>query len=501
MKIGNLFARIPMAHRTILLAGMAAAIFLAPPRTIRGQDAPPSCNYYASPTGSGNGTSPDQPFRVSDFWRVAKPGATLCLADGTYRGDSMISPPRGVSGRDGTPITVRALHDGKVLVDGEGSRKPVALSGNDWFVVAGVNACCSSESVVEVLRSNHSVIRRVVGWDAADGNHMIFGVHFGEHNLLEDVAGWGIARKVFSSSQQGNFTTVRRAWGRWEGSHVTGPKSVYSLAYNNYNMLIENAIGTWSGERMKESYVLLDYDGKPWTGRGGGTYQNHDVNQPYAIFGMDVLKEEDKKAKARLFGSLAYVTAGDAFKAQRLVFVQNMDAIEIADVLAYIEPGSYPRTRTFDLYGLRTLTAFGASAGVGLSARNITSIGGAGIHIGDEWQTQNVLEGPSPAVYGSAENAFHTTRGANLCYRYVDGVRTTRPLWPWPMNQRIKDALVQSGRQPVDVTATVEKMLGKIPQECREPESPGASGTPSPRSAAGEKEAPPRPPGSSRKPR
>jgi hypothetical protein len=57
-------------------------------------------------------------------------------------------------------------------------------------------------------------------------------------------------------------------------------------------------------------------------------------------------------------------------------------------------------------------------------------------------------------------------------------VRTTQPLWPWPMNQRIKDALVQSGRQPVDVTGTVEKMLGRIPQECREPESSGASGTP-----------------------
>ena len=33
----------------------------------------------------------------------------------------------------------------------------------------------------------------------------------------------------------------------------------YTLAYNNYNMTCENCIGTWSGERMKQTYTLLDY--------------------------------------------------------------------------------------------------------------------------------------------------------------------------------------------------------------------------------------------------
>ncbi len=468
---------------------VASWILVVPDPNSRAQAFPAPCTYYASPAGEGNGRSVEKPFRVARFWRLTKPGDTLCLGDGVYRGDSMISPPRGLNGRSGYPITVRALHDGRVLVDGEGSRQPVALSYNDWFVVEGINACCSSESVVEILRSNHSVIRRVAAWDAADGNHMVFGVHYGDHNLLEDVAGWGIARKVFSSSQKGNFTTIRRAWGRWEGSHVTGPKSVYSLAYNNYNMLIENAIGTWSGEKMKESYVLLDYYGKPWVGRGKGTYRNHDVNQPYAVFGMDGLKD-DKKAKARLLGSIAYITADDSFKAQRLVFVQNMDAIEIADTLAYVEPGSYPRVRTFDLYGLPSLmrslgldgltgsqesvglygstSSTEGSAAVSLLAHNITSIGGAGAFIGKEWQTRNVLQDSSPVIHGSSESALNTPRGADLCHRYVDGTPTREPLWPWPMNQRILDATIQSGRRPVDVTATIEKLFGRIPQACRE---------------------------------
>ena len=448
------------------------------------------CNFYASPTGRGDGKSPEKPFRVDSFWLRAAPGQTLCLLDGTYEDAvSMISPPAGLRGAQGSPITIRALHDGKVLLNGHGMRVPVRLHKNDWFVVEGVNACCSSGTVVWIDKSSHNVIRRTAAWDAAEGNYEIFGVHFGNHNLLEDVAGWGIARKTYQSSQGGNFTTIRRAWGRWEGSHVTGPKMVYTLAYNNYDMLVENSLGTWSGEKMKESYVLLDYHGKPYVGRLEGTYRNHDVNQPYAVFGMDALtKDKSKRANARLLGSIAYITAKDVFKAKRLVFVTKLDAVEIADTLAYIEQGSYPEVWTFGLYGLPSLetslklhwppglarssgfqgstSSSGGSDGVRLLARNLTSFGGAGPFIAKEWETRNILRGSAPSVYGPTENVFTATRGAKLCYRYVDGVHTREPLWPWPMNQRILDATVQSGRLPVDINATIEKLVGKIPQAC-----------------------------------
>lgn len=382
----------------------------------------------------------------------------------------MIDPPPGPSGRPGKPITIRALHDGKVLIDGQGKWFPVRLLRKNWFVIEGLNACCSSGTVVGLDHSSHNVIRRVAAWDAAEGNYDIFGVHYGEHNLLEDVAGWGIARKTFQSSQRGDFTTIRRAWGRWEGSHVLGPKMVYTLAYNNYDMLVENSIGTWSGERMKRDYLLLD-KGKPWTGRGGGVLSDYGVDQPYAVFGMDHLKD-DKKARARLLGSIAYIRADDSFKAKRLVFFTKMDGVEIADTLAYVEPGSNSDAKTFGLYGMKAFGVSGLGSSPSLQARNITSIGGAGADIGRDWETRNVLEGSSLAVYGSAETPFRTSRGANLCHRYVDGVRTREPLWPWPMNQRIVDATIQSGRRPVDVTATIESLLGPIPSACRSPAAP-----------------------------
>ncbi|MGH9895686.1 MAG: hypothetical protein ACREA0_27620, partial [bacterium] len=68
---------------------------------------------------------------------------------------------------------------------------------------------------------------------------------------------------------------------------------------------------------------------------------------------------------------------------------------------------------------------------------------------------------------GAVPNPWTTTAGANLCYRYTDGVRTMTPLWPWPMNQRILEATTASGHTPVDVTAEIELLLGPIPAQCR----------------------------------
>ena len=53
----------------------------------------------------------------------------------------MILPPKDLSGTGKAAITIRALHDGKVTIDGEGKRRPVSLSdGNSWFVLEGFNA-------------------------------------------------------------------------------------------------------------------------------------------------------------------------------------------------------------------------------------------------------------------------------------------------------------------------------------------------------------------------
>ena len=225
------------------------------------------CNYYASPTGTGNGLSLSSPFKISNFWSVAKPGQTLCLLDGTYTGaNSVIDPPDNLSGTSGNPITIKALNDGGVFIDGQSARRAIFLYRNNWFVIEGIDACCSNTEVVLVASSNNNIIRRVVAWDAGDKNLMVFQVHATSGpNLFEDIAGFGVGRKILES-QGAHYTTVRRMWGRWEGSTQTGPKMVISLTYDNHHMIAENIIGTMSGESMPSVYQIMGSDGKPIPG-------------------------------------------------------------------------------------------------------------------------------------------------------------------------------------------------------------------------------------------
>jgi len=70
-------------------------------------------------------------------------------------------------------------------------------------------------------------------------------------------------------------------------------------------------------------------------------------------------------------------------------------------------------------------------------------------------------------IFGQSHvsNIFTSNSGAKVCTRYLNGKLTNEPLWPWPMNQRIINAMVQSGRTPVDVTETITSLFGEIPGE------------------------------------
>jgi hypothetical protein len=133
----------------------------------------------------------------------------------------------------------------------------------------------------------------------------------------------------------------------------------------------------------------------------------------------------------------------------------DVDSFEYRDNVAYIEPGA-ANVKTFALWTPK-------SGGQNLSAERLTGIGGSGKTIVANWHPSNIFQGATVPTPGSI---FTSPTYARVCKRYHNGQLTNEPLWPWPMNQRIKDAMVQSGRTPVDVTQTIEKMFGPIPVEC-----------------------------------
>jgi len=87
---------------------------------------------------------------------------------------------------------------------------------------------------------------------------------------------------------------------------------------------------------------------------------------------------------------------------------------------------------------------------------------------------KNYLPGFKPIVESSngrdivakQGHLLDTPDGASIMYRYENGKLTDKPLWPWPMNQRIIDAMKLAGYDdPVDVTKTVFELAdGSMPE-------------------------------------
>lgn len=120
--------------------------------------------------------------------------------------------------------------------------------------------------------------------------------------------------------------------------------------------------------------------------------------------------------------------------------------------MAYIEPGSHTNIWTANLGSVGNTTTN--------KVKNFTMIGGDRNHISSDWQPEGVYSAANCAVTangGSVVNPKPGTinGGANIMYRYENGVQTNIPLWPWPMNQRIIDAMAGAGFQPVDVTREI----------------------------------------------
>ena len=352
--------------------------------------------------GTGNGLFSSSPFKISDFWPVASPGKTLCLLDGTYTGAaSMILPPQGLNGASGLPITIRALNDGKVLINGQGVQTPRLAPLQRLVRHRGHQRLLLHRHVVaaQPLQQQRHSARRSLGCRGRQLRNLrraleLFVQPFGGCCRL------GNGRKIFSASQGGDYTTIRRAWGRWERSTVVGPKMTYTLAYNNYHLTCENCLGTWSGQGMPETYVLMGYDGNPWTGTGAGTYTNYAVNQPYGIFGVDGLSG-DKNAYARLLGSLAYVLSTDTYKAPHVVFMTNVTPSRSKTPPPTSLPGSNLSVLPFGLYGL------GRRAAQHLVAENLTAFGGAP-SVFNAWLIGNVWAAPSPITGYAPARTFST---------------------------------------------------------------------------------------------
>lgn len=414
-----------------------------------------SIKYVSNRTSAGGNGTLSNPYQVSEIWSNAVPGDEFIFLDGLYRGsgsmlDVAVGGGEGESGTAQAWITLRAETDGQVTFDGQFARSPIRLAGNRFILLQGFNARNSSgASVVAVTRFSSGTnvpcswiqLKRICAWDAdITENIHVFDIAYGTNILVEDCAGWGGGRKIFelysggsgtSGGYGGGGATLRRCWAEWNkfGSVSFGPQHAFSLSYAYTNVLAENIIGTWNTD-----------SGSP-------------TNNPYDIIGHDGFIDGIPRY-VKLYGSLAYLRQNQATPIGQMISFPG-GAIggqtDIRDTMACIESGASHTGRRPFLFGTPLYPVN--------TVRDCSSIhNGKLSQLTSGWTYTNFSEdGP---------------RSLPLLLKYVDGVKTGTSLLPWPMNQRIIDARIQSGRSAVDVTATVQQVLGSGAGDSTAPQAP-----------------------------
>jgi hypothetical protein len=468
-------------------------------------------------------------------------GGTM-TAPVVYRGSSaMINPPNGKSGEEERPITVRCSVDGGCLLDGQFERIPVRLTrSNNWWVVEGINAKNGSVQVVRVQGSNN-IVRRVVGWDVKFNNTSgdvgaIFSCYTvnrtsGLNNVFEDVAGFGIAQSIFSASQ--NFRgacTFRRAWGRVEMSPDRDNATVpfFGLAYNSKHHTCENCLSQYQITSEPHQFRVLNatptvFGQCPPESPGSRTAVCSDGAPPlpggagWNIGRFDSKRPQPYDFDMQVLGSISYVLSGSNLSRKlldapgRVSCTGTSSALRCAqqyaptdrlggnitfkDVLWIVDPAhaNFNRSRALRMDRMDT--------NLPLTLDHVSTIAGTpneinayGVKSGT-WTQISVVHATSLSGLNTQNaNPWTGTRGANLCFQYVNRAKTSTKLWPWPMNDRIKAATSIAGvygagytaaaigcdaavsdcqgafpkRGEVDVTGAIESLLGPIPASCRQ---------------------------------
>jgi hypothetical protein len=244
---------------------------------------------------------------------------------------------------------------------------------------------------------------------------------------------------VLSGVQTGNDVVFRRCWVRFQehpqaqiSSH---PDTGLELGYNAVRQTFENMIGTWNET-------------------GAGAW-----DEPEKVFRMWGTNGATVTLNSKVLGSITYILPGYVADVGSLFGIDHASQLTLKDSIGFAL-GTSKIALSIDLSSSNNLTiqnVFGVS-------NNLGGYGGAG------YTKATTLAG----AIGGGNNVFTT---ANLCFQYVNGVLTSTKLWPWLMDQRIKDAIITSGYPSVTagmasdtgfVTDAMEQMFGQtIPAGCK----------------------------------
>src|SRR5262245_30480795 len=431
-----------------LLVSMASA---GPGRTSAAAPAvSPPCDYYASPNGGGDGLTSSRPFGIQDFWAKAAPGKTLCLLDGTYQGGAnMILPPVGKSGMSGAPITVRALNDGAVFIDGQFVRAPFKTYNNSYWTFQGfdVGNAPSSASVAEIRLTNNSQFKRLcfsnTQFTTGGTNVHVLLLWDSSNNLYEDICAFGTGRNTIQNYSDGAPSVnniYRRIWLRFEGEGYAQGSMTAQTEYFQYSDST-GGVDPPSGNDIWENIIVI-YSSEQ--NPSGNVEMSPGLVRRWP-------SKPIKRAGWILYGYNGAASVGGACPPYCIQFFRdvNHDVGSPAFVTNAVDIFADARSQNAGTFAMQCT---GSPKCAMNSADRLTGIrqSGAPTAIFEFANTTNTNECTS---LGSCPNIYTGTpgTGSRACYQYEGGVlqngsagTTVKALWPWPMDSRIKAALTRA---------------------------------------------------------
>lgn len=369
-----------------------------------------------------------------------QPGDTLLIQDGYYY--QQIRPT--VDGEPGKPITIKAVNDGKVTVDAQGKDYAMLLGDtwpgpiDSWFVVEGIIVRNGYEAALKIKGTN-IVVRRVSAYDAStDQNSAVVAVTDAANVLLEDllIAGTGRKELLIFNSQHVTARRIYTKWTRWDGRifcNAGWPAGNGVNPYSSDYITVENAIvegpmadasfGFTNQSDTDPAYGLgvygsmalnagMNEDGTvhvyPWVQEGNNCNPTTAPPQPRESPDYGVRIGFRALGQGPIYGTWRDVYS---YGAAQLCWgvVRPYGTGLVNSMVDHITC----RDNARDPGGMHVAELYSATRGKQLAA--------------DSGATITNAYSPADGLYGE---------GARLTRRYVDGVLTDAPLWPWPMDSR-----------------------------------------------------------------
>lgn len=385
-------------------------------------------------------------------------GQTIELDNGTY---SELRVTASCSSSN--PLIIRAKNDGQVTFDGQGNHVPVSISGASYVTVEGIVARDSDQSVFYITgNSDHITVRRTSAYDGVtSGNHHVWEIAYSDDIELEDCAGTGEGRYVFLFYDSQNVT-CRRCWARWEHYVSGAPRAPYAI-YGSKEVVLENSIGQGAIPNSSNDYYT-DYTGVyiEWAGynrfrpvnnvfRGSiihnnfhagvsghsGDGNNHFYNS--VIFGHPRLSCSGRGSNCpdydRAYGVDMRVPDGTV---RNCTFVNNNKALWRRASGTQVTNSSFTDNGTA-MGGGYTDHAY---CNFYNNDNNGATLVSTDLSADPNFDTSTYGQGayffipPSSPLKNAGESGEDI--GANILYQYENGTLTSKRLWPWPMEDRIK---------------------------------------------------------------